>query len=705
MISAEPMPKESPEAMAAEKALVAISHTDSPDKVYQAFSEFCRTHFSTLDPLVYERFGQDLKFNDAGQWRHVSENSASLAWETNLPARSYIEYGPTTKYGQKTETTDRSYFLHLHALKGLEIGKTYHYRLVATDERGRQLVSEDQTIETKPIPNAIRLAASAGGTPLKLDKAGATYVLTSDLTTPGTAIITLRDNITLDLNGYTITYAQNATETKDVCGINGFGTNKEGTLPYQTTGLKIFNGTIRQGTGKLVSENKESLAFNTMKLSGQDIEIAGLQLIYHSPQSWGVQLNQSQGAIRVHHNTVRDMGTLITDRHGSAVRAIGFRMPKDNTRIEIDHNLIQRARQNGLSEALSIHNNEVYIDSWSTNSFAIQPPSTPGKDGGEHYENRIFATGFNAYGFGWAHENLKIRDNLICMFGMDVAKRWGERWGDVNMLAGLRVTNYGQGGQVRNNLDYSGNLILMRGKQGAELQGTRFFSDNSIQGLVFHDNTVKVESLDDATQKVAPIVVQGHYKKADSKPIYYRNNRLISNLTLVQFGDSYGKGNNHHFENCQFTRIGDRKDFRTFTFGGGFFNNGHSILDGRFEGGARVDDVRWEETGSQSAYEIQWTLQIVTEPNAAVAVKDGDGAVVFTGAANAEGKLAVPLTQAVVRPTEWQPTDTAEIGRGVTQKTEHKSFNKTPHTVTATINGREVSKSVTVDQARQIEVR
>src|SRR5690606_11620232 len=155
---------------------------------------------------------------------------------------------------------------------------------------------------------------------------------------------------------------------------------------------------------------------------------------------------------------------------------------------------------------------------------------------------------------------------------------------------------------------YSGNLILMRGKDGAELQGTRFFSDTSIEGLVFHDNIVKVESLDAKTQKVAPIVAQGHYTKLDSKPIYYRNNRLISNLVLVQFGDSYGKGNNHQFENCTFVRIGDRKDFRTFGFGGAFFNLGHAIVDGRFEGGARPDDVRWDETGSQSCYEIRWTL-------------------------------------------------------------------------------------------------
>src|SRR5690606_29868072 len=98
----------------------------------------------------------------------------------------------------------------------------------------------------------------------------------------------------------------------------------------------------------------------------------------------------------------------------------------------------------------------------------------------------------------------------------------------------------------------------------AELQGTRFFSDESIKGIEFRNNVVKVEVLDDKTQRAAAIVPQGHHKKIDSNPVYYRNNRLISNMTIVQFGDSYGKGNNHIFEDNTFVKIGDNPDFRTF---------------------------------------------------------------------------------------------------------------------------------------------
>jgi hypothetical protein len=698
---------ERPEAIEAQKALVDLKHDDAPEKVYKVFSDFARTHFGAeSDPLIYERFGNELKFIETGEWKHVSANSASLAWETNLPATSYVEYGPTTAYGQKSEPTDRPYFLHTHQLTGLDAGKTYHYRLVATDERGNKLMSADQTMTPDFPAGAVKLAPSPDGSVIKLEQENTTYVLTGDITAKAAAIMTLRDGITLDLNGYTITYATDPTEAKDSAGIIGRGAHGKVKINYHASDLKVVNGTIRQGNGDLVAANTDSLSFTALAITGQDIELAGLRIITHAPQSWTVNMSHSQGKIDIHHNVFRDEGTQVPNRHGKAVRVIGFNLPKSSpNEFVIRNNLVQRARQNGIGTAHTMHSNEIYIDSWSTNSFAIQPESKVGVDAGEHYGNRVFATGFNPYGFGWAHENLVIRDNFVSMFGLDVKHRWNERWGDVNLLAAMRVTNYGKGGQVRNNLRYHGNLILMRGKQGAELQGTRFFSDETIEGLVFENNTVKVVVLDDQTDKAAPIVVQGHFRKPDSKPIYYRNNRFISNLTLVQFGDAYGKGNNHHFEDCVFVRIGDDPRFRTFGFGGAFFNFGHVILDGRFEGGARADDVNWLETGSQSAYEIQWSLRLQTAAGAKVVVKDSEGTIVHDTTADADGKVSLALAECVIRPVEWQPTDTMDVGRAAASKTEHQRQPRTPHIVTVTIDGRDVSKTVSMTGVQDVEIR
>ena len=697
--------QQTPQALAAEKALVAIKVDAPPEQAYAAFNDFCRTHFGAeFEPLLYEKLGHELKFIKEGEWRHVSENSASVAWETNLPATSYVEYGPTTAYGQKTEPTDRNYFLHLHMLTGLETGKTYHYRLVAVDERGNRLVSADQVLQTAPIPGAIYLKQSPDGAPQKLRESG-TYVLKEDLTVPGNAITTYADNITIDLNGHTISFA-NGDEPKDANGIIANGTHDKSKLPYMATNLKIFNGTIRQGESQMLKDNTNSLNFNAMVLKGQDLEVAGVRVIYHAPEAWGVQMSHNSGDVRVHHNIFKDMGTKITNRHGQAVRSMGFRFSKDSpNNFQIDHNLVQRTRQNGIGEAHTMHNNEIYVDSWSTNSFAIQPESKPGIDAGEHYNNRIFGTGFNAYGFGWAHENLKVHDNLIFMFGLNTIDRWGERWGDVNLLAGMRITNYGQGGQVRNNLQYWNNLIIMEAKDGAEVQGTRFFSDVSIEGTVFRNNTVKMMSLDKQTNKGACIVAQGHHTKLDSKPVFYRDNRLISNYNIVAFGDSYGKGNNHHFENCTFERAGNDPRFHTFTFGGAFFSLGHVILDGTFVGGAAAQDIYWTKTGSQSTYSIAWTLQIKTAPNAAVRIADASGHVVFNGQASSDGSLAVPLTQCEIRPLEWNASQSPQEGKGVTHLDEHQVIACTPHQVTVILNGQPTTRTVNMTQRQSLEVR
>lgn len=697
---------ESPEALAAEKALLAVKVDDDPEKVYAAFNEFARTHFGAkADPLIYEKLGNELVFLEDGQWSHVSENSATLAWETNLPAVSYVEYGLTTSYGQQTEPTDRPYFLHIHALTGLETGKTYHYRLVATDEGGNRLVSPDQTLQTRPVPGAVYLRNNPDGSPHKLDKPNTTYILKEDLVAKGPAIMTLRDGITVDLNGYTITYAT-GDDPKDAHGIVAAGSHNQSKVPYTATDLKIFNGTIRQANSAMVAANTKSEAFNTLMLKGQNIEVAGVRVIYQGPQAWGIQLSHNDGDIHLHHNVIKDLGTKIPNRHGAASRAIGFRLGKsDSNRFRLNHNLIQRARQNGIGGAYYMHNNEIYIDSWSTNSFAIQPVSKEGVDAGEHYNNRIFATGFNPYGFGWAHENLKIHDNLIVMFGMDTSHRWDERWGDVNLLAALRITNYGKGGQVRNNLHYWDNLIIMRAKQGAEVQGTRFFSDETVSGVEFRNNIVKVEILDDKTNKGAAIVVQGHHNKLGSLPIVYRDNRLISNFNIVAFGDSYGKGNNHHFVNCTFERIGNDPRFHTFTFGGAYFNLGHQIIDGKFVGGADPRDVFWTTTGSQSTYAIGWTLDIETRPGAAVRIVDATGETVFEGAASADGTLSVPLVQAEVRPIEWQPDHGPDRGTGVKERDKHKLIDRTPHQVTIEIDGKPVTRTVKMTERQRLEVR
>jgi hypothetical protein len=678
-------------------ALEAIDETDTPEDVYAAFAEFCRLHFGAkAEPLVNELFGEDIELVQASTWSHISENSASLAWETNVPCYTYVEYGLTAAYGSATDETDRAYYQHLHQIKGLDVNTTYHYRLVAEDEWGNTFTTADATFTTTAVQGAIYVPGQLSGPPYILNTAGATYIVTQDITSVNNAIKVTAANITLDLNGHTVKFGENATSSSYCHGIWG----------QSCDNLKVVNGKVVQGDSALLEANTSGTNFNGLYLGGASTEVAGMVIEYDGPQAWGYTGNYNTGDLTIHHNVFIDKGVVVTSRHGSGVRPLGFRYPPSTNTWEIHNNLVKRTRQNGLPEAFSIHNNEIYIDSWPINSFAIQPNSAPGIVGGDHYDNKIFGTGFNVYGFGWAHEELNIFDNFIHFHGYDLSDRWieEESWGDINMLCGMRVTNYSPGGQVRNDLSYWDNTIVIRGSENCEIRGTEFYTDETIENLIFFDNHVRVEALDAATTRVACVDAQGYFQKVNSKPCYYINNLFESNMYHVRFGDAYGKGLYHMFENCEFVRLGDRSDYHTFCFDGAYWNWGHVLTDCVFNTGTAPDDVYWKNCNSASWYAIAWTLDLTTAANADVEIKDKDDNVVFDGTADGDGLVSIGLEQYRVHPLEWLPTDPDGSGRNIdsANKLSHQKQQFNDYTVTVTDGVDTNSTTITMDQAKSL---
>ena len=57
------------------------------------------------------------------------------------------------------------------------------------------------------------------------------------------------------------------------------------------------------------------------------------------------------------------------NRHGSGCSSNGL-LDSKGSRRRFYNNLVKRTRQNGLRGAEDLHNNEIYVDSWATNSFA-----------------------------------------------------------------------------------------------------------------------------------------------------------------------------------------------------------------------------------------------------------------------------------------------------------------------------------------------
>jgi len=684
--------KPTPEMVASGEVLGSMKANTSPDKVYSIWNRFCRAHFGAQkEPLVYELFGKELKLVKGGRWVHVSATSACIAWETNLPALSHVEYGQTLERPEKTAAPERPYYLHVHYLTDLKPKTPYRYRMVATGERGNRTTSAEMTLTAGEPEGAIHFPGELAGPPYVLDRADSTYILDKDLVTSGTAIEIAAPGITLDLDGHAVIYHNQTIPSeafndkwmsyvhKGAVGIKNFG----------QSGFTLLNGTIRQGAGQNTG-NTESTGFIPVYLRDTGkVRIAGVTVDYHSPQNTGMRVRNGKDDVDVHHNVFIDRGCIIRNRHGAAVRALSF-IGSRGANCRVHHNLVKRTRQMGLLGADQLNHNEVYVDSWSVNSFALGV----WKVSGEGHHNRVFGTGVNVQGFGWGERDTRIHHNLIHLQGINTGLNRGkEGWGDKDSMNGLRVTNYGKGGQVRDNLLYHDNLIVIKCRGGSQARGTEFFSDASITNLLCRDTTIKVETEDNQTSQVACVVTHGHPQKADTAlPVKYRGLTLISNLCHVRMGDYYGKGSNHHFVRCKLIRTGKDSRYHTFIVDGAYWSKRHVLLDCEFGTGASPDDVFWKRTSWKSFYSVKWTLTLKTAPGAKVVVKDKDGEVELEGKASPEGLVKAPLTQYVIQMSPGRKSPCLE----------HVKEVKTPHRVEVTVNGKTEAANVEMSGSKEL---
>jgi glucose/arabinose dehydrogenase len=85
----------------------------------------------------------------------VTTTSAVIAWSTDAPASSQVEYGPTTAYGSLGPLDAALKLAHSQTLTGLAANTAYHYRVRSVDAAGHLEQSGDFVFTTSP--------SSAGG--------------------------------------------------------------------------------------------------------------------------------------------------------------------------------------------------------------------------------------------------------------------------------------------------------------------------------------------------------------------------------------------------------------------------------------------------------------------------------------------------------------------------------------------------------------
>lgn len=78
----------------------------------------------------------------------VTETSAVIAWTTDEPATSQVEYGTTGSYGSTTTLDEELVTSHSVSVTGLEGDTAYHFRVKSQDGAGNEAVSTDETFTT-----------------------------------------------------------------------------------------------------------------------------------------------------------------------------------------------------------------------------------------------------------------------------------------------------------------------------------------------------------------------------------------------------------------------------------------------------------------------------------------------------------------------------------------------------------------------------
>jgi uncharacterized repeat protein (TIGR02543 family) len=79
----------------------------------------------------------------------ITESSATIAWITDEPATSQVEYGTTDAYGSTTPLDEELTTSHGVTLTELRSEITYHFRIKSADEAENEALSDGYTFTTK----------------------------------------------------------------------------------------------------------------------------------------------------------------------------------------------------------------------------------------------------------------------------------------------------------------------------------------------------------------------------------------------------------------------------------------------------------------------------------------------------------------------------------------------------------------------------
>src|SRR6266478_2745889 len=169
----------------------------------------------------------------------VTTSSSQVAWTTNVPADSSVDFGTTTAYGTSTPVNSGMVTSHQMTLSSLAAGTTYYYQVNSTDSKGNHGHGGNKFNTTGfSLSGTINPATGGSGSTLTLSGAAGSTTTTADSMGNYTFAALANGTYTIAPNhaGFTFTpSSQNMTiNGGNVAGVN-FTANAAPVPPTITT--------------------------------------------------------------------------------------------------------------------------------------------------------------------------------------------------------------------------------------------------------------------------------------------------------------------------------------------------------------------------------------------------------------------------------------------------------------------------------------
>jgi hypothetical protein len=486
-----------------------------------------------------------------------------------------------------------------------------------------------------------------------LKKARATYILQNDVLSEGTCFSVQDDEITLDLNGHTITYAtrDNTGRRHAIIGSACYGPH----LDNNPCGGTFKNFTVQNG--KIVQGPSAAPFSDAIRIGqggGTNLTVSNIEFDISAASAKAIHTTYAKGGHKIFRNTIRSRVTTIGSRH--QLDGVTIKLETDNTASsapsEVHHNTITGPAQGGIlvtAPRSRVYENTISLSANYTNDFCIYAwgPGT------EIFGNQCDNTQGTSMGRGIhvSSPGVSVHHNV------------------------LKVR------ELPRNQEYSG--CQAGGAYGIQLERsadkTHVYENDvtaiadACDAIAMRATTIPASASNEIyDNRLAAVRVGAAKGKAAafspnnvSGGILLRGNRLISDTAAVLVPWDGAQG--IRFENNTF-EIGSNPPpdgWAMFVFNNAKPSDDFYVRDPKFIGraaaSAKMRPVGFGKWAGRAGFRVEWTttIRVVSSGNspvsgALVTITDATGNSVFSGKTDGNGVAIAPLTEQILRNTKTE---------------------------------------------------